>query len=120
MMDKTDYRPDGRAWIGPLVSTLLTLPMGFGFLVMAMLSPMMCDSCGGARAEQFEHTFAGIFAFFVCALVATLGLLIVSWALPWLKRNRDRRATFAVAAPGCLIFSFIVFCAVVNGASTGT
>ena len=108
----TSNDPDARAtgaWIAPLVSTLVTVPLGLLVLFFAGLSPMACDSCNGAEADRFDASFAVAFPVVVTGLLLALGLLITSWALPRRVRNAARRVGFALAAPATVCLAGMVF-----------
>ncbi|MGW8766136.1 hypothetical protein ACWGN5_26990 [Streptomyces sp. NPDC055815] len=94
--------PATGSWIGPLFSTLLTLPLGFFTLLVAMLSPMGCDSCGEAEAHRFDAAFDVAYPTFLVGLLVSLGLLIAAWVPP-------RRAGFVVAAPLTVVLNLLVF-----------
>ncbi|MFF5972132.1 hypothetical protein ACFY7C_11505 [Streptomyces sp. NPDC012769] len=107
-MNDADARATG-AWIAPLVSTLVTVPLGLVALFFAGLSPMACDSCNEAEADRFDASFAVAFPVFVTGLLVSLALLIISWALPWRVRHSARRVGFAFAAPLAIVLAGMVF-----------
>jgi hypothetical protein len=92
-------------WVAPLVSTVVTLPLGFLTLVYAMLSPMACDSCDGAAADRFDASFEVAFPTATVGLLVALVLLITSWSLP----HRARRMGFALAAPLTVLVTAMAF-----------
>ncbi|MFF9847792.1 hypothetical protein [Streptomyces litmocidini] len=104
--DASDARTTG-SWIAPLFSTLLTLPLGFFTLVVAMFSPMGCDSCGGAEADRFDAAFDVAFPLCTAGLLVSLGLLVAAWVPP-------RRAGLAVAAPLSVFVTLLVFLGVLG------
>ncbi|MFG3345231.1 hypothetical protein ACGF1Z_09205 [Streptomyces sp. NPDC048018] len=101
-------------WVAPLVSTLLTLPMGLLALFFGGLSPMACDSCDGAEADRFDASFAVAFPLLWVGLLLALALLITSWALPRRRRNQPRRLGLALAAPATVVLATIVFAAILD------
>ncbi|MFC4494601.1 hypothetical protein ACFPA8_10700 [Streptomyces ovatisporus] len=103
-----------RAWIAPLVATVLTLPAGFFALVFVMLSPMACDSCSEADQSRFDATFGPSFVIFLCGLAVSAVLLLLSWVLPWRQRYAERRVVLAVAAFFCLPFFSALFWGLVD------
>ncbi|MET9951706.1 hypothetical protein ABZ135_09170 [Streptomyces sp. NPDC006339] len=108
----TSNDPDARAtgaWIAPLVSTLVTVPLGLLTLFFAGLSPMACDSCNGAEADRFDASFAVAFPVVVTGLLVALGLLVTAWALPRRVRHSARRVGFALAAPATVVLAGMVF-----------
>ncbi|MFG2712498.1 hypothetical protein ACGFX2_18380 [Streptomyces goshikiensis] len=105
---------DPLAFLAPLVSTLITLPMGFLALFYAGMSPMQCDSCGTQASDRFDASFGEAFPVFLVGLAVVLALLLTAWGLPWEQRNRGKRALFALAAPAMVVFDVIVFYAFVD------
>ncbi|MFB7862328.1 hypothetical protein [Streptomyces sp. NPDC056069] len=101
-------------WIAPLVSTLVTVPMGLLALFFAGLSPMACDSCDEAEADRFDASFASAFPLLGVGLLVALTLLITSWALPRRTRNQARRAGFALAAPLTVVLTAVLFAALLD------
>ncbi|MFI6000510.1 hypothetical protein ACIA98_08815 [Streptomyces sp. NPDC051366] len=112
-MDQDTSR-DKRAFVAPLVSTLLTLPMALVALFFAGLSPMACDSCGEAASDRFDASFGIAFPVFGTGLLLVLVLLVASWALPWQRRNSARRIKFALLAPAAVVLDYIVFAGVID------
>ncbi|MFJ8016508.1 hypothetical protein [Streptomyces sp. NPDC096339] len=104
-----DLDRDRRAFIAPLVSTLLTLPLGLVTLFFAGLSPMACDSCNGETARAFDASFRIAWPLFMAGLVVVAGLLVWCWALPWRKANADRRFGIAIAAPAVVVANVVLF-----------
>ncbi|QES49513.1 hypothetical protein DEJ50_18570 [Streptomyces venezuelae] len=107
-MTEIDER-DRRAFIAPLATTLLTLPLAFVSLLYAGLSPMACDSCGEQAADAFDASFEIAWPVFMTGLVGVLVLLVWCWALPWRTRNADRRVGIAIAAPAVVLVNAVVF-----------
>ncbi|MEW2066925.1 hypothetical protein [Streptomyces sp. NPDC007346] len=109
-----DTTRDPRAWIAPLISTLVTLPMGLIALFIGGLTPMACDSCNGAEADRFDASFAPAWTVLCVGLLLALILLIASWAAPWQLRNAARRVGLALAAPATVVVTFVAFMALVD------
>ncbi|MFE2169805.1 hypothetical protein ACFXB3_32855 [Streptomyces sp. NPDC059447] len=105
---------DGRAFIAPLVSTLLTLPLGLMSLFFAGISPMACDSCNGQAAHDFDASFQTAWPLLMAGLVVVAGLLVWCWALPWRKANAARRVGIAIAAPAVAVLNTVVFWALLD------
>ncbi|MFJ4781507.1 hypothetical protein [Streptomyces sp. NPDC088762] len=105
---------DRRAFIAPLASTVLTLPLAFLSLLYAGLSPMACDSCNGQTADAFDASFETAFPMFLAGLVTVLVLLVWCWALPWRTHNAARRVGIAVAAPAVVLLNAAVFWALLD------
>ncbi|MFD7981010.1 hypothetical protein [Streptomyces sp. NPDC059071] len=106
------HDPDARVtggWVAPLLSTVVTLPLGFLTLVYAMFSPMACDSCDSAAADRFEDSFKVAFPLAMAGLLVALVLLVTSWALPRRARHSARRVGLAVAAPVTVVVTALVF-----------
>ncbi|KIX71343.1 hypothetical protein ACN6AT_16450 [Streptomyces sp. JL4002] len=98
-----------RAFVAPLVSTLLTLPMAAVAFFFVGLSPMACDSCNGAASDRFDASYEVAFPVFGFGLLVVLVLLLASWALPWQRRNAAARVWLAVAAPAVVVLASVVF-----------
>ncbi|MFE1415360.1 hypothetical protein ACFW6F_31885 [Streptomyces sp. NPDC058746] len=109
-----DTDRDGRAFIAPLVSTLLTLPLGLVSLFFAGLSPMACDSCNGQVAQAFDASFQTAWLVLMAGFVVVLALLVWCWALPWRKANAARRVGIAIAAPAVVVLNTVVFWALLD------
>ncbi|MFE5493915.1 PGF-CTERM sorting domain-containing protein [Streptomyces virginiae] len=98
-----------RAYVAPLVSTLLTLPMAAVAFFFVGLAPMACDSCGGEVSARFDASYGVAFPVFGFGLVVALVALLSAWALPWQRRNAAARVWPAVIAPAAVVLDFIVF-----------
>ncbi|MEU8841282.1 hypothetical protein AB0D97_19480 [Streptomyces roseus] len=109
-----DTSPDPYAFIAPLLSTLLTLPMGILAFFSAGLSPMACDSCGDAASDRFDASYDLAFPVFNTGLLMVLAMLVVCWALPRQRRNAARRVGFSLLAPAVLVLDYVVFAAIVD------
>ncbi|MGW7329291.1 hypothetical protein ACWGIU_12020 [Streptomyces sp. NPDC054840] len=107
MTSNTARRP--RAFVAPLVSTLLTLPMAAVAFFFVGLSPMACDSCGDAASDRFDASYGIAFPVFASGLAVVLVLLLAAWALPRQRRHAAARVWFAVAAPAAVVLDFVVF-----------
>ncbi|QNE76708.1 hypothetical protein F0344_20625 [Streptomyces finlayi] len=111
--DLTDLR-DSRAWIAPLVSTLVTLPLAFFAIVFGGLSPMACDSCSDTESDRFDASFGPAWTVLCCGLVLSLILLVVAWAVPWQQRNAARRVLITVLAPASVFLTYVTFAALID------
>lgn len=109
-----DPHADRRAWVAPLLSTLVTLPGALVALAYTMLAPMACDSCSDADSARFDTSFHPAFHGFLIGLVVPLGLLLASWGLPWQQRNAARRLVLAPLAPGAVVLLAVLFTALVD------
>ncbi|MFJ3878555.1 hypothetical protein ACIPW5_13960 [Streptomyces sp. NPDC090077] len=105
---------DRRAFLAPLLSTVVTVPMGLLSLFYAGISPMACDSCGGEVADAFDASFNTAWPVFLGGLVVVLVVLLASWFLPWRRRNSGRRVVLALVAPGAVLFNTAVFYGLVD------
>lgn len=93
------YRPvpdaDRRAFVGPLIATVLAVPLiALDGLIM-MFSPMATDSCTPDGCQALTRMLLVA----PCVLVAAVVALGVSWALPWRRRYRAARLVVAAASP---------------------
>ncbi|MFJ8643796.1 hypothetical protein [Streptomyces sp. NPDC093610] len=102
------------AWAGPLISTLVTLPAAALALFFGGLSPMVCDSCNGARADRFTDSFNVAWAVLCTGLVLSLVVLVTGWALPWRRRHAAARVLLCVAAPTVVCVAVVAFTALVD------
>ncbi|WP_371588216.1 hypothetical protein [Streptomyces virginiae] len=107
MTSNTARRP--RAFVAPLVSTLLTLPMAAIAFFFVGLSPMACDSCGDAASDRFDASYDVAFPAFGFGLLVVLAVLVAAWALPWQRRYAAARVWFAVVAPAAVVLDAVVF-----------
>ncbi|MCM9081055.1 MULTISPECIES: hypothetical protein [Streptomyces] len=98
-----------RAFVAPLVSTVLTLPLAAVAFFFVGLSPMACDSCGDAASDRFDASYGTAFASFGFGLLLVLAVLVAAWALPWQRRNAAARVWLAVVAPAAVVVDFAVF-----------
>ncbi|MEU9718365.1 hypothetical protein [Streptomyces sp. NPDC047976] len=117
MTENTAAAPDAtdrRAFVAPLLSTLLTVPMGLLSLFFAGISPMACDSCNEGASDVFEASFDVAWPVFLGGLVVVLITLLASWLLPWRRRNAARRVVLALVAPGIVLFNAAVFYGLVD------
>jgi cell division protein FtsX len=109
-----DTSPDRRAFVAPLISTLLTVVTAAITFLFVGFSPMACDSCNGEVAHRFDESFQTAFTVYQAGLLVTLGLLVAGWALPWQRRMAARRVGIALAAPAALVLDVVVFYALVD------
>ncbi|MFF1306395.1 hypothetical protein [Streptomyces sp. NPDC058307] len=103
-----------RAWVAPLLSTLLTLPACLFTYVVGGLSAMACDSCAATEAHRFDSSFGLAFPVLLGGLGVVLFLLAAGWALPWERGNTARRTGLALAAPALVPVVYVVFAALVD------
>ncbi|WP_406184112.1 hypothetical protein [Streptomyces sp. NBC_01006] len=113
-MDQDTTSRDRCAFVAPLISTLLTLPMGVLAFFSAGLSPMACDSCGDAASDRFDASYGLAFPVFNTGLLLVLAVLVICWALPWQRRNAARRVGFSLLAPAVVVLDYVVFAAIVD------
>ncbi|MET8711453.1 hypothetical protein [Streptomyces californicus] len=113
--DRTpDETPDDHAWIAPVVSSVVTVPLGLLALVYGALSPMECDSCNGAVAERFHDSWTVGWTVLWIGLLIALAVLIATWAVPHRLRYAPRRFVLALAAPATVVVTFVAFMALVD------
>ncbi|RPK81948.1 MULTISPECIES: hypothetical protein [Streptomyces] len=108
------HTPDPRAWVAPLISTVVTLPMGLLALFIGGLTPMACDSCNGPAADRFDASFTIAWTVLWIGLLLALIVLIASWAVPHQLRYAARRVGLALAAPTTVVVAFVAFMALVD------
>lgn len=102
-----------KAWLAPLVSTLVTVPvMAFCFMGVG-LSQMACDPCAQAESDVFEPSFQTGFRVFLLGLLLPIGMLVTGWVLALTPRHPTLRAALAVAAPFAVLLLVVVFAAIV-------
>lgn len=108
--------PDERArlGVGPLLSTIATLPLAGLALVIASASAMACDSCDGAEANAFDSSFTGGFHVLQALLAVALAVLFASWVLPLRERYRNVRTLLALSAPVLVPVGFLAFAELVD------
>ena len=109
-----DTSRDPRAFVAPLLSTLLTLPLGTAALFFVGLSPMACDSCDGAVGDRFDASYSVASTFFAIGLLVVGALLVACWALPRRRGNAARRVGLALAAPAAVVLDYLVFYTLVD------
>lgn len=105
---------DRRAFVAPLVTTLITLPLGLVTLFFAGISPMACDSCNGEEAHRFDDSFAAAFTVFQVGLAVALALLVTAWVLPWQRRHAAKRVVLAALAPSAVVLAWVLFFGMVD------
>lgn len=108
------HAPDPRAWVAPLISTIVTLPMGLVALFIGGLTPMACDSCNGAAADRFDASFTTAWTVLCIGLILALIVLVAAWAVPHQLRNSARRVGLALTAPATVVVAFVAFMALVD------
>ncbi|MEV6438699.1 hypothetical protein [Streptomyces anulatus] len=108
------HAPDPRAWVAPLISTIVTLPTGLVALFIGGLTPMACDSCNGAAADRFDASFATAWTVLCVGLVLALIVLVAAWAVPHQLRYAARRVGLALTAPTVVGVTFVAFMALVD------
>ncbi|MER6122266.1 hypothetical protein ABT173_06160 [Streptomyces sp. NPDC001795] len=113
MLDNTQGGPVRRAWVAPLVATVLTVPGSLLAYAFAGLTPMACDACDGAVADRFTRGFDSAYTVLRIGLAAAFVLLLVSWCLPWSERNVVPRRVLAAFAPGTVLVSVLLFASMV-------
>ncbi|MFH9744938.1 hypothetical protein ACH4MN_10880 [Streptomyces anulatus] len=108
------HAPDPRAWVAPLISTIVTLPMGLVALFIGGLTPMACDSCNGAAADRFDASFTTAWTVLWIGLILALIVLVAAWAVPHQLRYAARRVGLALTAPTVVGVTFVAFMALVD------
>ncbi|WIY76862.1 hypothetical protein [Streptomyces anulatus] len=108
------HAPDPRAWVAPLISTIVTLPMGLVALFIGGLTPMACDSCNGAAADRFDASFTTAWTVLWIGLILAPIVLVAAWAVPHQLRYAARRVGLALTAPTVVGVTFVAFMALVD------
>ncbi|MEU0161833.1 hypothetical protein ABZ154_24135 [Streptomyces sp. NPDC006261] len=109
-----DITRDPQAWIAPLISTLVTLPMGVIALTVGGLTPMACDACDGARADRFDASSGPAWTVLWVGLALALIVLLASWDTSREHRAAARRTALVLAAPATVVVTFVAFMALVD------
>lgn len=108
----SDDDPDPLAAMAPAISTAVVLLEGLVIFWLVWLTPALCgNSCDN---DSYHSTLSLGLKLFACGLIMPLGLLTISWFLPWQRRHRGSRAVAAILAPvsfGCLYILFNVLLA---------
>lgn len=86
---------DPRAYIAPLIGTLLAGPVLVLCSMAALISPMATDSCTAHGC----HALYWALALAPCLIAAGYAALALAWALPWRRRMRAARIVLSAAAP---------------------
>ncbi|MFJ7587006.1 hypothetical protein ACIQZO_06350 [Streptomyces sp. NPDC097617] len=98
-----------RAFVAPLLATLLTLPMAAVAFFFVGISPMACDSCGTGASDRFDASYQVAFPVFGFGLLVALAALVAAWALPRQRRYTAAGVWLAVSAPAAVVLDLIVF-----------
>lgn len=89
---------DPRAWIPPLVATVLLVFLGPVALFFGGLSAMATDACGPDDCSSALTTHLNlIYGTLDYGILPTLAALATAWALPWKLRWLPVRVLAAVA-----------------------
>ncbi|MFJ9340320.1 hypothetical protein ACIRP0_13635 [Streptomyces sp. NPDC101733] len=113
-MTETQTDRDRRAFVAPLVSTLLTLPLALVAVFFAGISPMACDACGTEESRAFTDSFETAWPLLMSGLLLAGVLLVADWSLPWRRANAGRRVALALAAPGTVLVAVATFWALLD------
>ncbi|WP_229852420.1 hypothetical protein [Streptomyces albospinus] len=109
-----DVERDEWAWVGPLVSSVVTVIAGFFALVVVGFSAMACDACSSEKAHGFDASVSTAFSVLEVGFLGPAGLLVAAWGLPWERRNAGRRAMLALMAPLTVVVLFVACMAIVK------
>ncbi len=82
-----------RAFVAPLLATVLALPMAAVAFFFVGMSPMACDSCGTAASDRFDASYQVAFPVFGFGLLIVPAALLVAWALRRQRASRSQPAT---------------------------
>jgi cell division protein FtsW (lipid II flippase) len=117
--ERAPQEPVSRAWVSPLASSFVTLPLALCAFVYASFSSMACDSCESAESAHFEASFAVGYDLLRIVLGLSLAVLLVSWTLPWRERHAPTRWVLAVLAPCLVVIGFVLFGKLVDWPRSG-
>ncbi len=91
--------PDRRAWVAPLVATVLLMFLGPAALLFGGLSAMATDACGPDHCSAaLNSRLSVIHGTLSYGTLPTLAALVTAWLLPWRLRWLPWRAGAAVAS----------------------
>ncbi len=78
---------DSRAWVAPLVATVLLLFLGPAAMVLGGLSAMATDACGpDACSSALMTQLDVIYGMLDLGMPLVLVALFTAWLLPWQRR----------------------------------
>lgn len=100
-----DPERDRRAFVVPLIATVLSAPLIALDAVCVMLSPMATDSCTMHGCQALDRVLLAA----PCVLLLSCAALGVSWALPWRLRYRAVRVVPAVTAPLLALATLLIY-----------
>ncbi|MYT31949.1 hypothetical protein GTY73_24760 [Streptomyces sp. SID8354] len=104
---------DSQTWVGPLVSTVVTVVAGFFALVVLGFSAMACDACSSEKAHGFDAGISTALTVLKVGFLVPAGMLVVAWG-SWEPRQAGRRAMLALTAPLAVVLLFVVCMALVD------
>jgi len=100
-----DPERDRRAFVAPLIATVVSAPLVLIDAVCVMFSPMATDSCTVHGCQALDRALLAA----PCVLLLSWAALGVSWALPWRLRYRAVRVVPAVAAPLLALATLLIY-----------
>ncbi|MFI5686694.1 hypothetical protein [Streptomyces sp. NPDC051636] len=102
---------DRRAWVAPLIATVLLGLLGPLAAILGGLSAMATDSCGPDDCSPALTTsLSWIYTILFFGGWVSFAALVTAWVLPWNRRWRALRLWSAVAMPvPPLAVLFLVF-----------
>jgi hypothetical protein len=98
LLAATEQAPDRdrRAWVAPLIATILLVVLGPLAILFGGLSGMATDACGPDNCPPALMTSLDvIYGILDYGLLVTLPAYAASWALPWQLRWLPLRAGLA-------------------------
>lgn len=94
----------GRAWVGPAIATLVSIPLAYICFIVMAISSMSCPGCHDAQAARFNDSLDVAFTVYQWGLLLPLAMLGTSWALLGARRPRsDLRLPLAAMAPFVIV-----------------
>ncbi|QKV92562.1 hypothetical protein HUT19_13060 [Streptomyces sp. NA02950] len=105
---------DRRAWIPPLLSMLLSLPLTFFLSIGVGFAGMACDVGSSAEISRCNASVPPAATVYFWGLLLPLALLVAGWVLPWRRSYRFRRGILSLLVPGAVFILYCVFNAMVD------
>ena len=100
-----DPERDRRAFVAPLIATVLSAPLMALDAFCVLFSPMATDSCTPHGCHALYRSLLAA----PCVLAAAWAALGVAWGIPWRLRYRAVRAVPAVAAPLLALAALLIY-----------
>jgi len=102
---RQDPDRDRRAFVGPLIATVLSAPLIALDAFCVLFSPMATDSCTPHGCRDLDRALLAA----PCVLLMAWAALGISWAIPWRLRHRTVRLLPAAAAPLLALATLLIY-----------